>query len=159
MDRGVRVNVVTLPSRDVSPQLRARHAELPAQLPHVVFLHKEHQKIIVIDRRLTFLGSMNVLAHRPGGRHEVMALFESPMLVERILDHERIDELSRPPTCPDCGLAVRLATAIRGRLRWRCQSPDSSGPAPGCGWEQPFRDRPQARNQPASRPQPYDGRR
>ncbi len=32
-----------------------------------------------------------------------MALFESPMLAELVLDHERVDELAGPPICPECG--------------------------------------------------------
>ena len=78
---------------------------------------------------LTFIGSMNVLAHRQGGRHEVMALFESPMLAERVLGHERVDELAGPPTCPECGMAVRLASARGGKLRWRCWALDGDGTA------------------------------
>ena len=146
-DRGVRVNVVVLWPRDVNAQLRSRHVELPTQIPNVVFLHKEHQKVVVIDRRLTFIGSMNVLAHRPGGRHEIMALFESPMLAERILAHERADEMARPPTCPACGTTVRMVTARGGRLQWRCEALDSNSTAQGCGWLRPFSDRANARNQ------------
>ena len=146
-DRGVDVHVVVLPARDVNPQLRSRHANLPTQLPNVVFLHKEHQKIIVIDRKLTFIGSMNVLAHRQGGRHEVMALFESPMLADRLLAHERADEMSRPPTCPVCGATVRLVTVRDKRLQWRCWAVGDDSATPACGWMQPFRDQPGTRNQ------------
>jgi hypothetical protein len=141
-----------LPPRDVNPQLRSRHAKLPTQLSNVVFLHKEHQKIVVIDRRLSFIGSMNVLAHRQGGRHEVMALFESPMLADRLLAHERVDEMSQPPTCPVCGATVRFVTVRDGRLHWRCWAFGEEGATPACGWMQPFRDQPGARNQRTSGP-------
>jgi hypothetical protein len=146
-DRGVRVNVVILPLTDVTRHLRVRHSELAAQIPHVVFLHKEHQKIIVIDRRLTFIGSMNVLAHRQGGRHEVMALFEGDVLADRMLEHERADELAQPPTCPDCRVKVTWVTVRKQLLHWLCRTLDDNGVRGGCGWTRPFRDRTGTRNQ------------
>jgi hypothetical protein len=84
---------VVLPRDEVTMHLRSRHEELAAQIAGTVYLGKEHQKIVIIDRCLTFIGSMNILAHVPGGRLEVMALFESPMLVDRLLEHERADQL------------------------------------------------------------------
>ena len=148
-DRGVRVNVVVLPTSQVTRHLQTRHQELAAQIAGTVYLRKEHQKIIVIDRSLTFIGSMNVLAHVPGGRHEVMALFQSAALADRILEHERIDELAHPPTCPQCNAAVRLVRALgranQGRLCWTCTT--SLG-GDECGWVKPFSDRPRTRNQP-----------
>jgi hypothetical protein len=146
-DRDVRVIVVILPLSDVNRHLRRRHSELAAQIRDVVFLHKEHQKIIVIDRRLTFIGSMNVLAHRQGGRHEVMALFEGNVLADRMLEQERADELARPPTCPDCGAKVTWVTARGKILHWLCQTIDDDRVKGGCGWTRPFRDRPGTRNQ------------
>lgn len=80
-DRGVRVHLVVLPSKEVNRQLKPRHEELETQIARTVHLRKEHQKIVIIDRNLTFIGSMNVLAHVPGGRHEIMALFQSSALV------------------------------------------------------------------------------
>lgn len=156
-DRGVDVIVVILPLSDVNRHLRQRHSELAAQIPHVVFLHKEHQKIIVIDRRLTFIGSMNVLAHRQGGRHEVMALFEGNVLADRMLEHERADELAQPPTCPGCGAKVTWVTARGELLHWLCRTLDDDRVKGGCGWTRPFRDRPGTRNQ-ARRPKSQGSR-
>jgi hypothetical protein len=96
---------------------------------------------------------MNVLAHVPGGRLEVMALFQSPMLVDRILQHERADQLSQPPVCARCGGPVRHVRVFsdRGerRLYWLCTA-DTGGQR--CGWRQPFPDEQGTRNQPR-RPQ------
>lgn len=145
-DRGVTVHAVILPRDKVTRHLAARHSELATQVPATVYLRDEHQKIIVIDRRLTFIGSMNVLAHRPGTRHEIMALFQSAALAQRILEHERADELARPPECPRCEKQVRdvrkqANTARERRLTWICRTE-------GCGWTRAFPDRKGTRNQP-----------
>ena len=148
-DRGVRVHAVVLPRNEVTGQLQSRHQELAAQIARTVYLGKEHQKIIVIDRSLTFIGSMNVLAHVPGGRHETMALFQSATLADRILEHERVDELADPPRCPKCDADVRhvrtLGGANLGKLHWTCMTTRDGDK---CGWTKPFSDRPKTRNQP-----------
>jgi hypothetical protein len=145
-DRHVAVHAVILPRDKVTQHLATRHSELATQIPGTVYLRDEHQKIIVIDGRLTFIGSMNVLAHRPGTRHEIMALFQSATLAQRILEHERADELARPPECPQCGKHVRHVRKRadvdgKRRLSWVCQTE-------GCGWTRAFPDRKGTRNQP-----------
>lgn len=146
-DRGVRVHPVVLPRDEVTRHLKPRHEELAAEIPATVYLRKEHQKIVLIDDNLAFLGSMNVLAHRPGSRLEVMALFQSRTLVTELMAHERTAELATPPTCPRCGSLVRLARVFRadGRLHWHCASDLNGTP---CDWRTPFADHPGARNQP-----------
>ena len=148
-DRGVRVHTVVLPRDQVTMHLQSRHEELAAQIAGTVYLGKEHQKIVIIDRSLTFIGSMNVLAHVPGGRLEVMALFESSMLVDQLLQHERADQLRQPPACARCGAPVRHVRVFsdRGerRLYWLCVA-DKDGER--CGWRQPFPDEQGTRNQP-----------
>jgi hypothetical protein len=155
--RGVRVHPVVLPRDQVTMHLKSRHEELAAQIAGTVYLGKEHQKIVIIDRNLTFIGSMNVLAHVPGGRLEVMALFESPMLVDRLLHHERADQLGQPPVCARCGAPVRHVRVFsdRGerRLYWLCIADAAADGADGadgerCGWRQPFPDEQGTRNQP-----------
>lgn len=148
-DRGVRVYPVVLPRDEVNRHLKPRHEELAALIKSTVYLRKEHQKIVIIDRSLTFIGSMNVLAHVPGSRHEVMALFQSASLVDQLLRHERADQLRRSPVCTQCGTLVRhvrmLSDGRERRLHWLCEA-DRNGSK--CGWRQPFPDRQEARNQP-----------
>ena len=150
--RGVRVHPIVLPRDQVNLHLKARHEELATQIAGTVYLGKEHQKIIIIDRNLAFIGSMNVLAHVPGSRLEVMALFQSSMLVDRLLQHERADQLGQPPACARCGAAVRHVRVFsdRGerRLHWLCVA-DADGER--CGWRQPFPDEQGTRNQPRRR--------
>lgn len=103
----------------------------------------------MIDGSLTFIGSMNVLAHVPGGRHETMALFRSATLADRVLEHERVDELADPPRCPKCNADVSHVRALDranlGKLHWTCTT---NRDGDKCGWTKPFSDRPNTRNQP-----------
>jgi hypothetical protein len=147
-DRGVDLHAVVLPRTEVTRYLEGRHEELAAQIAGTIYLRQTHQKIIVIDGKLSFIGSMNVLAHVPGGRHEIMALFQSSTLANRILEHERIDELGSPPTCPRCHADVREVHAPAGRLTWICTASPGGHP---CGWKRPFAERPRTRNQPRQR--------
>jgi AAA domain/PLD-like domain len=140
-ERGVAVHTVVLPKSEVNRYLQSRHEELAAQIPDTIYLGKEHQKLIIIDHHLTFIGSMNVLAHVPGGRHEVMALFRSKTLAERVLEHERIDELAHPPNCQQCHAPVRHVRDRQRRLTWVCT-------ASMCDWTLPFNDSQKGRNRP-----------
>ena len=147
-DRGVRVHPVVLPRDQINMHLKSRHEELAAQLKHTIYLGKEHQKLVIIDRDLTFIGSMNVLAHAPGSRHEVMALFQSATLVDQLLRHERADQLRQPPTCARCGASVKHVRVFSDhherRLYWLCVADE-------CGWRQPLPDQEGTRNQPRRR--------
>jgi hypothetical protein len=151
-NRDVRVHPVVLPPDQVNRHLKSRHEQIATQVPKTVYFADEHQKLVVIDRGLTFIGSMNVLAHVPGGRHEIMALFQSSTLADRILEHERAAEIANPPRCQQCGAEVRLLQTRTGpdrerRLYWVC-SPRLNG---GCGWMRPFPDKAGTRNQPRRR--------
>src|SRR5580693_4709868 len=75
--------------------------------------------------------------------------FQSATLADRILEHERIDELADPPRCPKCDADVRhvrtLGGANLGKLHWTCVTTRDGDK---CGWTKPFSDRPKTRNQP-----------
>lgn len=66
----------------------------------IVFLNKQHQKIILLDDDRVFIGSMNVLSHTRGNLHETVVLFRSEHLVRELLAHERAEQLFTLPTCP-----------------------------------------------------------
>jgi hypothetical protein len=152
-DRGVHVHVVALSPGEADPQLRSRHEELGRLLPNVIFLHMDHQELIVVDRKLIFIGSVAVPAGTQGGRHEVMAALEGADIAERLLLHERADVLAHPPACPQCGSPVREA-AVRGgdgreRLHWVCRAARDDR---DCGWTDPFPDLPGGRDQAGQQP-------
>jgi KaiC/GvpD/RAD55 family RecA-like ATPase len=138
-DRKVLVHPVVLWPEEVQPQLRDLHQTIGAELARTVYLKNMHQKIIIIDDHLTFIGSMNVLAHPRNGRLETMALFDSRALARQYLNHERADELGKPPTCGDCQAPVRrvLRSSENGRaqLYWVCNAPTATGT---CNWRKPF---------------------
>jgi phosphatidylserine/phosphatidylglycerophosphate/cardiolipin synthase-like enzyme len=123
----------------VQPQLRDLHQAIGAELARTVYLKNMHQKIIIIDGHLTFIGSMNVLAHPRNGRLETMALLDSRALARQYLDHERTDELRKPPTCGDCQAQVRRVQRFtehgKARLYWVCKAATASGT---CPWRKPF---------------------
>jgi hypothetical protein len=138
-DRDVLVYPVVLWPEEVQPYLQDLHRAIGAELARTVYLKNMHQKIIIIDDRLTFIGSMNVLAHPRNGRLETMALLDSRALARRYLNHERADELGKPPTCGDCQAPVRRVQRVtehgKAQLYWVCNSPTASGP---CPWRRPF---------------------
>lgn len=60
-----------------------------------------HQKIVVIDRRTTMIGSLNALSHNR--TREVMVVHDGRMFAERLLQHEYAHDLSKVPRCAQCG--------------------------------------------------------
>jgi hypothetical protein len=80
---------------------------------------------------------MNVLAHPRNGRLETMALLDSPALAKHYLNHERADELGKPPTCGDCRAQVRRVQRLtergKAQLYWVCKAPRPAAPALGAG--------------------------
>jgi AAA domain/PLD-like domain len=138
-DRNVLVHPVVLWPEEVQPDLRDLHRAIGAELARTVYLKNMHQKIIIIDDHLTFVGSMNVLAHPRNGRLETMALLDSRALARQYLNHERADELGKPPTCGDCQAPVRRVQRFtekgRALLYWVCNAPTATGT---CPWRKPF---------------------
>jgi len=130
---------VVLWPEEVQPDLRDLHHAIATELARTVYLKNMHQKIIIIDGHLTFIGSMNVLAHPVGGRLETMALLDSRALARQYLKHERADELGKPPTCVNCHTVVRRVQRVtqqgRARLFWVCKAPTAGGT---CSWRQEF---------------------
>jgi AAA domain/PLD-like domain len=138
-DRGVRVHAIVVCPRDASQELRARQDELSRQLPNVVFLHQEHQQMIVVDRKLVFIGCVHEPARSPGVSHEVMALLDGADMAQRLLRVGHADVLADPPVCPQCGARVREAADRSGngrpRLHWVCRGKRGDL---DCGWISPF---------------------
>ncbi|MFE5329333.1 AAA domain-containing protein [Embleya sp. NPDC056575] len=87
-----------------------RLPELKAVADTLVEIKDMHQKILVIDEQLCFLGSLNTLSHAPGGqgRRELMVPFRGRRFARHILDHENAELLLHPPVCPDHGGQAEL---------------------------------------------------
>ncbi|MFI5530526.1 AAA domain-containing protein [Kitasatospora sp. NPDC051853] len=119
--RGVRIHLFVTNESDsllqgqlAKPKTAAdaarRLPELKAVADTVVEIKDMHQKILVIDERLCFLGSLNTLSHAPGGqgRREIMIPFRGRRFARHILDHENAELLLHPPACPDHGDQAEL---------------------------------------------------
>ncbi|WP_371098340.1 AAA domain-containing protein [Streptomyces sanglieri] len=117
--RGVRVVVFVVEDSDEGLRRQLRHPnavtaadaarrlpELQAGVGQVVRIRTMHQKILVVDERTTFLGSLNTLSHSPrgsGARREIMVRFRGSRFARTLLEHEHASALSRPAVCTRCG--------------------------------------------------------
>lgn len=128
--RGVRVRVVALPEGEVNEKLQQSLAGLRQHVPSTFLLHNMHQKIVVIDDRWTFVGSMNLLSHAKlvsQRRHDVMVQLDSPRFAKDILNFELATALAQPPTCRSCGTAM-IEIQLQGHQprrhwSWLCGNP------------------------------------
>lgn len=130
--RGVRVSIFTRPER-AQPQesWRERLRQLREIVPRVVAYSNMHQKIIVVDDRITLLGSLNPLSHRD--TREVMVEHEGPWFARNLLRHEYAEHFADAPECELCGTTAELRRAAPGKTTdppwsWQCG-------ARGCGWK------------------------
>ncbi len=139
--RGVDVRVVTLPRWELKNDAMERfHDELLKRVPRVVFLANQHQKLVVVDDRTTFIGSMNVLSHnRYAGRREIMTVVESAAYARYVLTFERVDQLALPPLCDRCGRRMRMIALTKPKTRptlhWQCRT---GGSRSEFCWEKQF---------------------
>ncbi|GAA4384130.1 hypothetical protein GCM10023088_52110 [Actinomadura verrucosospora] len=156
-NRGVKVRVLTRPAKQVAASLHNSLEAVRTRIRHVLCLWQEHQKLIVIDDQLVFMGSMNVLSHTGGsqGTRDIMTLIESRDFARHVLDHERADELSRMPTCPECGgrmWVVRLSRRPKAHgLEWWCRNLVPGADPTPCRHKTSFPLDPKGRNQPRPR--------
>jgi len=77
-------------------------------------LKNMHQKIAVIDRKITWEGSLNILSHQTS--HEHMRRFEGAKTAEQIINYYQLDKDFCPgmqhdnlcPVCAQKGIKVKL---------------------------------------------------
>ena len=102
--RGVLVHVMARPESEVQGTNQESLRRLTTQLPRVVFMRKMHQKIVVVDRQWSIVGSMNMLSH---GRtsatriRDVMVTMDGASPI-RLLRQELADEPAQQRRCPTC---------------------------------------------------------
>ncbi|HYU66475.1 MAG TPA: AAA domain-containing protein [Jatrophihabitantaceae bacterium] len=136
-DRGLQVRVMALPETEINAKLRESLATLRGRIPHTLLVHNMHQKIVVIDDRWTFVGSMNLLSHakRPADRrHEIMIQVESARFALEILSFELAQQLRQLQQCAACGKAMcEVVEAGRNPARrwyWLCGNDIDGTPCP-----------------------------
>jgi hypothetical protein len=135
-DRGVRIHLFVTDDNDslVQGQLKnpatasnaaARLPALEAVADTLVHIKQMHQKILVLDESIAFLGSLNTLSHRQGheGLREVMVRFQGRRFARHLLDHENADLIAAPPTCPDHHTQAELRKYTIARKKGSKQAP------------------------------------
>jgi predicted nucleic acid-binding Zn-ribbon protein len=105
--KGIRISVITLSPND---RLQLKGAtevvsKLKAMNITVKFRDGMHEKIAIIDRKIEWSGSLNILSHN--SRKEYMKRFEGENTVKELFQRFDLDELLYSPnlngeTCPKC---------------------------------------------------------
>ncbi|GHH02895.1 AAA domain-containing protein [Streptomyces lanatus] len=87
-----------------------RLPELTAAVSQLVRIRTMHQKILVVDDRTTFLGSLNTLSTPTGGgaRREIMVRFRGTRFARSLLEHEHAEAFSHPEQCPRCHVDMEV---------------------------------------------------
>lgn len=109
ISKGIRISVITLSPND---RLQLKGAtevvsKLKAMNITVKFRDGMHEKIAIIDRKIEWSGSLNILSHNI--RKEYMKRFEGENTVNELLQRFDLEELLYSPnlngvTCPKCGI-------------------------------------------------------
>jgi hypothetical protein len=103
--RGVSVHVIARPGGQVQDGNRESLSRLVAYVPRVIFMQRMHQKIVVVDRQWSIVGSMNMLSHGPTSARrirDIMFTMDGARFAERLLQQELADELEQTRECPTC---------------------------------------------------------
>ncbi len=107
--RGVSVHVMARPEHEVQEANRESLRRLVARLPRVVFMQKMHQKIVIVDRQWSIVGSMNMLSHGQTSSsriRDVMFTMDGARFAGQLLSQELADELGQLRQCRACGQAL-----------------------------------------------------
>lgn len=139
VQRGVKVTVLVRGDHDQTmrhPTAQAWLQRLTEAVPRVVRVHDMHQKIVIIDERVVFQGSLNPLSHHR--TRDVMVVQQGQHFARKLLSHEHAHQFADPPTaCGQCAQpTVELFRSGSKRLNfawyWRCSTAE-------CGWKQEVR--------------------
>lgn len=108
LSKGVKISVITLSPND---RLQLKGAtevvsKLKAMNITVKFRDGMHEKIAIIDRKIEWSGSLNILSHN--SRKEYMKRFEGENTVKELFQRYNLEELLYNPNlngeaCPRCG--------------------------------------------------------
>ena len=134
---GCVIVVITKAIEEVSPGLQSQKRKCELQLTqsgiHVIHKKGMHEKIIIIDEDIVWVGSLNVLSFggttkevmckiiSKEGAKEFAEIFDIQHILEAIDDKEE-------RKCPICGKEVIMAESDSAGYYWRCSDKE------GCGW-------------------------
>ncbi len=132
-NRGVRLCVFVRSDRDplmADPLSQRMLRQLLDIVPNTVRYYKMHQKIVIIDERVTLLGSLNVFSHRD--TRDVMIAMEGRQFARGLLAHEGGEEFLRSPACLSCSsvsMELCRSEAESKRYGWSAVASASGVPA------------------------------
>jgi len=116
LDRGVKIRLFTRPPSEQVGGLKEKAEKAIGLLQEmgiqVIQLSKMHQKIAVIDRKITWEGSLNILSHHTSQEH--MRRFAGPKTAEQLISYYNLDEdfpSGDDDLCPECakrGITISL---------------------------------------------------
>ena len=137
INNGCNIVVITKTIDEVSPGLQSQKQKCELGLTqcgiHIIHKKGMHEKVIIIDDDIVWIGSLNVLSFG-GTTKEVMCKIiskEGAKEFAEIFDIQHIleatdDEEERK--CPICGKEVIMAESDSAGYYWRCSDKE------GCGW-------------------------
>lgn len=128
VERGVGVFVVTRAHDDRRKSELPEYRRLERALEEwcrrpVVHKRRMHEKLVIIDDEILWVGSLNPLSH--SDTQEIMERRASPKVVEDYSTKLRLEDLigeyhDGTPACPICRCEVVAAEGPREPLYWRC---------------------------------------
>lgn len=137
LNKGCNIIVITKTIDEVSPGLQSQKQKCEMELTkigiHVIHKKGMHEKVIIIDDDIVWIGSLNVLSFG-GTTKEVMCKiisekgakeFAEIFDIQHILDATDDEEEQR---CPICGKEVIMAESDLAGFYWRCSDKEE------CGW-------------------------
>jgi hypothetical protein len=140
-DRGVITRVFVVDDSDsIVRSQRAQGVDVDGRLTalrgvtsQVVRIRQMHQKIVIIDDEIIFLGSYNTLSSR--GRREIRVRHRGRRFIQKVLEHERAAILAQPPTCAEHHrpMDARRSSSPRKGYPWYWACPQS-----GCPFRMPI---------------------
>lgn len=136
-NKGCSIIVITKTIDEVSPGLQSQKRKCEMELTqsgiHVIHKKWMHEKVIIIDDDIVWIGSLNVLSFG-GTTKEVMCKIiskEGAKEFAEIFDIQHILEVTddeEERKCPICGKEVIMAESDSAGYYWRCSDKE------GCGW-------------------------
>ncbi len=107
LSKGIRISVITLAPNDRLQLKGATEVVAKMKGMNIIVKFREgmHEKIAIIDRKIEWTGSLNILSHN--SRKEFMKRFEGESTVKELFQRFDLEELLYSPNlngeyCPDC---------------------------------------------------------
>ena len=138
--RGVKARILTCPPEEFGGGSSDEVTELVRDLRGlgiaVDLRARMHEKIAILDERILWLGSLNILSHRD--THESMVRIESPAFCQQIgrlvsaaagpREEDTLPSLDAPenPACPKCGSPTVWNNGRYG-IYFTCEDPNCDG--------------------------------